>query len=229
MEVLSQLIQAIQSPNAVDLSNLQNRLATYLSGETTIPVNPVIEYLNEHRIELEQKYHNPSIISDGDDVGKLKNIAEALTHIQSFKLSQYRLGKKVLPEHIVIERGNQYHVIAFLEISGTPFTSWISNFNELVINNSQSQFYLIRDERQPGITAKVGKERMQQLENSANGNFVLFNKEDRILFDLIYDLIISIHNKDLEIDLESALTFVTTHQEWYHWIFTKFGFTPPKK
>jgi Cdc6-like AAA superfamily ATPase len=229
MEVLSQLIQAIQSPNAVDLSNLQNRLATYLSGETTIPVNPVIEYLNEHRIELEQKYHNPSIISDGDDVGKLKNIAEALTHIQSFKLSQYGLGKKVLPEHIVIERGNQYHVIAFLEISGTPFTSRISNFNELVINNSQSQFYLIRDERQPGITAKVGKERMQQLENSANGNFVLFNKEDRILFDLIYDLIISIHNKDLEIDLESALTFVTTHQEWYHWIFTKFGFTPPKK
>jgi Cdc6-like AAA superfamily ATPase len=229
IEVLSQLIQAIQSPNAVDLSNLQNRLATYLSGETTIPVNPVIEYLNEHRIELEQKYHNPSIISDGDDVGKLKNIAEALTHIQSFKLSQYGLGKKVLPEHIVIERGNQYHVIAFLEISGTPFTSRISNFNELVINNSQSQFYLIRDERQPGITAKVGKERMQQLENSANGNFVLFNKEDRILFDLIYDLIISIHNKDLEIDLESALTFVTTHQEWYHWIFTKFGFTPPKK
>lgn len=229
MEVLSQLIQAIQSPNAVDLSNLQNKLATYLSGETTIPVNPVIEYLNEHRIELEQKYHNPSIISDGDDVGKLKNIAEALTHIQSFKLSQYRLGKKVLPEHIVIEKGNQYHVIAFLEISGTPFTSRISNFNELVINNSQSQFYLIRDERQPGITAKVGKERIKQLENSANGNFMLFNKEDRILFDLIYDLIISIHNKDLDIDLESALTFITTHQEWYNWIFTKFGFTLPKQ
>ncbi|MCX5981158.1 MAG: exonuclease domain-containing protein [Nostocales cyanobacterium LacPavin_0920_SED1_MAG_38_18] len=229
MEVLSQLIQAIQSPNAVDLRNLHNKLATYLSGETTIPVNPVIEYLNEHRIELEQKYHNPSIISDGDDVGKLKNIAEALTHIQSFRLSQYRLGKKVLPEHIVIEKGNQYHVIAFLEISGTPFTSRISNFNELVINNSQSQFYLIRDERQPGITAKVGKERIKQLENSANGNFMLFNKEDRILFDLIYDLIISIHNKDLDIDLESALTFVTTHQEWYHWIFTKFGFTPPKQ
>ena len=28
---------------------------------------------------------------------------------------------------------------------------------------------------------------------------------------------------------EAALTFVTNHQEWYHWIFTKFGFTPPKK
>ena len=229
MEVLSQLIQAIQSPNSVDLSNLQNKLATYLSGETAIPINPVIEYLNEHRIELEQKYHNPSIISDGDDVGKLKNIAEALTHIQSFKLTQYRLGKKVLPEHIVIEKGNQNHVIAFLEINGSPFTNRITNFNELVINNSQSKFYLIRDERQPDITGKVGKERIQQLENSANGNFVLFNKADRILFDLIYDLIISVYNKDLDIDLESALNFITTHQEWYHWMFTKFGFTPPKK
>ncbi|MDK2412714.1 hypothetical protein QHH03_26810 [Aphanizomenon sp. 202] len=46
---------------------------------------------------------------------------------------------------------------------------------------------------------------------------------------MIYDLIISIHNKDLDIDLESALTFITTHQEWYHWIFTKFGFTLPKQ
>ena len=98
-----------------------------------------------------------------------------------------------------------------------------------MINNPQSKFDLIRDERQSEITGKVGKERIKQLENSANGNFVLFNKEDRILFDLIYDLIISIHNKDLDIDLESALTFVITHQEWYHWIFTKFGFTPPKK
>ncbi|MFM7407164.1 MAG: hypothetical protein ACKO3K_11000 [Cuspidothrix sp.] len=77
--------------------------------------------------------------------------------------------------------------------------------------------------------ANPGKERIQQLENSVNGNFILFNKQDRILFDLIYDLIISIYNKDLDIDLESALTFITTHQEWYHWIFTKFGITLPKK
>ncbi|MGM3307716.1 exonuclease domain-containing protein [Anabaena sp. WFMT] len=229
IEVLSQLIQAIQAPNSVDLSNLHEKLASYLSGETTILPNPVIEYLNEHRTELTQKYHNPSIISDGDDIGKLKNIAEALTHIQSFKLTQYRLGKRVLPEHIVVEKENQHHIIAFLEISGTAFTTRITNFNELVINNPQSKFDLIRDERQPEITGKVGKERIKQLENSANGNFVLFNKEDRILFDLIYDLIISIYNKDLDIDLESALDFITTHQEWYHWIFTKFGFTPPSK
>ncbi|WP_071190689.1 hypothetical protein [Trichormus sp. NMC-1] len=189
----------------------------------------MIEYLNEHKTELEQKYHNAAIISDGDDIGKLRNIAEALTHIQSFKLTQYRLGKRVLPEHIVIQHGQKHHVIAFLEISGTPFTSRITNFNELVINNPQSKFDLIRDERQPEISGKVGKERIKQLENSANGNFILFNKQDRILFDLIYDLIISIYNKDLDVDLESALTFVTTHQEWYHWIFSIFGFTPPKK
>jgi Cdc6-like AAA superfamily ATPase len=229
IEVLVQIIQAIQAPNSVDLSKLQGKLGIYISGETAISPNPVIEYLNEHRTELEKKYHNAAIISDGDDIGKLRNIAEALTHIHSFKLTQYRLGKKVLPEHIVIEQGNQHCVIAFLEISGNPFTSRITNFNELVINNPQSKFDLIRDERQPEISGKVGKERIKQLGNSVNGNFILFNKQDRILFDLIYDLIISIYNKDLDIDLESALTFVTTHLEWYHWIFTKFGFSPAKK
>ncbi|MBD2146703.1 hypothetical protein [Sphaerospermopsis sp. FACHB-1194] len=97
----------------------------------------------------------------------------------------------------------------------------------LVINNPNSQFILIRDERQEEITGKVGRERIKQLENSTNGKFILFNRQDRILFDLIYDLIVSIYNKDLDVDLETALTFITTHQEWYHWIFNKFGFTEP--
>jgi hypothetical protein len=57
--------------------------------------------------------------------------------------------------------------------------------------------------------------------------FVLFNKEDKILFDLIYDLINSIYNEDIDVDLQLALSFVTTHQEWYHWVFSSFGFTPP--
>ncbi|MFM2063901.1 MAG: hypothetical protein RLZZ507_3572 [Cyanobacteriota bacterium] len=235
IEVLNQLIQGSQLSQTTDFSNLQDKLSNLANYSPSEDVNfrslenPIIEYLKQRRAELENKYHNATIISDGDDIGKLRNIAEALTHIQSFKLTQYRFGKKVLPEHIVIERGTKYHVMAFLEVSGTPFTTRIGNFNQLVINNPNSQFILIRDERQPEITGKVGRDRIKQLENSSNGKFILFNKQDRILFDLIYDLIVSIYNKDLDIDLETALTFVTTHQEWYHWMFTKFGFTAPQK
>jgi chromosomal replication initiation ATPase DnaA len=232
IEVLNQLIQGSKlENNHVNFQTLEDKLSAYTSGQTAIPVNlknPLEEYLQEHYRELEKKYYQATIISDSDDIGKLKTIAESLNHIQSFQLTQYRLGKRVLPEHIVIEKGNQYHGIAFLEISGASFTSRMTNFNELVINNPQCQFNLIRDERQPDITGKVGKQRIQELRNSKNGKFIIFNPEDRILFDLIYDLIISIYNQDLDIDLETALKFVTTDVEWYHWIFSKFGFPTPQ-
>ncbi|TAE54424.1 MAG: exonuclease [Nostocales cyanobacterium] len=227
IQVLNKLIQASSLADTVDINNLQEELTPHPPDDTKIFINPVIEYLKEHHHELEQKYHNATIISDSDDIGKLRTIAEAFNHIHSFKLTQFRVGKRVLPEHIVIETSQKYNVIGFLETNGTSFTTRIGNFNQLVVNHPESKFYLIRDERQPDITGAVGKERIKQLNNSKNGNFVLFNQKDRILFDLIYDLIISIYNKDLDTDLETALTFVTTHQEWYHWIFNQFGFTQP--
>ncbi|WP_414529648.1 exonuclease domain-containing protein [Nodularia chucula] len=231
MEVLMQVIQAIQEPAAIDLSNLQQKLASFLPNAIeTSPSNPVIEYLIQHKNELEQKYNNSAIITDYDDIGKLKTIAEAFNHIKPVKLTQYRLGKRKLPEHIVVENGNKNHVIGFLQINGTPFTTRIANFNELVSIHTQTKFELIRDERLPEITGKVGKEHINQLQNSQNGKFSLLNKPDRILLDLIYDLIISIYNKDLDnVDLASALNLVITHQQWYHWIFSILGFTPPTK
>lgn len=45
--------------------------------------------------------------------------------------------------------------------------------------------------------------------------------------ELTYKLIIDIQNKDLDVDLESALKVFTTNQEWYHWLFSMFGFTKP--
>ncbi|WP_414549280.1 exonuclease domain-containing protein [Anabaena sp. CCY 0017] len=226
-EVLMQLIQAIQDPAAIDLTNLQQKLGGTVH---TPPSNPVIEYLIQHKNELEQKYNNSAIITDYDDIGKLKTIAEAFNHIKPIKLTQYRLGKRKLPEHIVVENGNKNHVIGFLQINGIAFTSRISNFNELVNIYPQTKFELFRDERIPEITGKVGKEYIKQLQNSRNGNFISLNKQDRILLDLIYDLIISIYNKDLyDVDLETALNVLITHKEWYHWIFSMFGFTSPTK
>ncbi|HLO89035.1 MAG TPA: exonuclease domain-containing protein [Nostocaceae cyanobacterium] len=242
IKVLTQLIQAIQSPGSIDLIKLHAKLATSpppidspLQNEPTKviiepPIEPpVIKFLREYKEELENKYANQAIITDSDDIGKIKQIAEALNNIKPVQLTQYRLGKNVLPEHIVVENSTQNYVIAFLQISGTAFTHRIGNFNELVKIYPRSKFYLLRDERLPEITGKVGKEYIKQLQNSANGKFILLNKQDRILLDLIYELIVSIYNRDLDVDLESALNVLITHQEWYHWIFSLFGFTPPKK
>lgn len=56
---------------------------------------------------------------------------------------------------------------------------------------------------------------------------MLLTKPDRIQFELTYQLIIDIQNKDLDIDLESALKVLVTHSEWYHWIYALFGFSKP--
>ncbi len=186
----------------------------------------IIEYLTRKKAELEQQYSNLPIISDYDDMGKLKTIAEAFNHIKPMRLTQYRLGKRVLPEHIVVETGNKNYVMGFLQLdpSTTSFTSRIANFNELVSLHPHDRFGLFRDERITQVRGKVGKERVAQLNNSSNGSFILFSKQDRIYLDLTYQTIIDIQNRDLDVDLESALKVFITYQEWHHWLFSMFGF-----
>jgi hypothetical protein len=91
----------------------------------------------------------------------------------------------------------------------------------------QDRFTLCRDERLTAIKGKIAQERVEQLKNSPNGQFVLLNRHDRIHLNLTYQLMIDIQNRDLEVDLESALKVLITHYKWYHWLFSMFGFSEP--
>ncbi|WP_041233255.1 hypothetical protein [Cylindrospermum stagnale] len=62
----------------------------------------------------------------------------------------------------------------------------------------------------------------------SNGKFRFLNKNDRIYLELVYQLIIDIQNRDLDVSLESALKVLITHQEWHHWLLTMFGFSQAK-
>jgi Cdc6-like AAA superfamily ATPase len=223
------MIKEIQDPGSVDMLDLVKKLVPEVKSEEQQIQERVIEYLTRQKASLEQQYINTPIISDSDDIGKLKTIAEAFNHIKPIKMTLYKLGKKVLPEHIVIETDHQNYVMGFLQIapSGTAFTARIGNFNELVCLHPQDRFSLFRDERLTEIKGTVAKERVNQLKNSSNGKFVLFAKPDRIHLELTYKLIIDIQNRDLDVDLEAALKVLVTHKEWYHWLFTMFGFTKP--
>ncbi|HAG81680.1 MAG TPA: hypothetical protein DCL61_11040 [Cyanobacteria bacterium UBA12227] len=46
---------------------------------------------------------------------------------------------------------------------------------------------------------------IEKLNNTVNGRFILLEKDDRISFDLIYQIITDIQNRDLDIELETAL------------------------
>jgi DNA polymerase III epsilon subunit-like protein len=177
--------------------------------ETTQPPsqitpNPTIsEYLQSKQSELETLYHNPTIINDADDLGKLAIILEAF----NIPIENLPLGRKALPELLLIPAKKQ--VIAFLNKSGSAFTNRIKNFNELTVNFPQYQFLLLKDLREPEITAKVGKEEIAKLNHTKNGKFQILQKRDRNELELIYDTIIAIQNQDLEVEISIALQTLT--------------------
>jgi Cdc6-like AAA superfamily ATPase len=227
-EAFLSVIQEIQKPGSVNMVDLVKKLVPEVKSEEQLTKEYVIEYLTKQKVYLEGQYNNLPIISDSDDIGKLKTIAEAFNHIKPIKLTLYRLGKKVLPEHIVIETDHQNYVMGFLQMApNAAFTSRIGNFNELVCLHPKDRFGLFRDERLTEIKGPVAKEKVSQLKNSPNGKFIFFTKLDRIHLELTYKLIIDIQNKDLDVDLDSALKVFITSQEWYHWLFSMFGFAKP--
>ncbi|ACK68561.1 Exonuclease RNase T and DNA polymerase III [Gloeothece citriformis PCC 7424] len=178
----------------------------------------IIEYLRKQKELLEEKYTTTiQFISDNDDLGKLLFISEAFQPMLSFEIEQLNLGKRKIPEHLVINKSNPSICIGFLQVDGVAFTARISNFNELVNSNKNIKFILWRDVKKPSINGKVGKEQIAILNNFVNGEFRLMEKEDRINFELIYQLIMDIENKDFEVSLEEALK--TVQEEMSHsWI-----------
>jgi len=162
-------------------------------------------YLKNQTKQLQEKYDKLQIISDSDDLGKLTTIAEAFKTIKELEFSYLRLGKRVIPEHIVITTSRQPTSIGFLQVDGSSFTSRIKNHNELVIAHPNINFILIRDIRQNLITGKVGREEIEKLNSASNGRFMPLNQEQRIEFELLYKLIIDVQNYDLEINIDIAL------------------------
>lgn len=180
-------------------------------AKETPPPPPVIRYLQKQRDLLEQEHTNHHIISDSDDLGKLRTIAEAFKSLKYFNITELRLGKRVLPAHLVISNENQSYAIGFLQAGANAFVAKIRNWNELVIKCKEITFEIFRDQRQPEIKGTVSQEEIQKLKNSINGNFSIMDKNNRISFELIYQLITDIQNRDVEFELEEALRDLITY------------------
>jgi hypothetical protein len=180
----------------------------------------VLRYLEEKQKILEQDYSRPKIIDDHDDIGKLIEIAEALHRIRSFQIRVLRLGKRKIPEHVVLQNSQRGNVLGFLQIDGSSFTRYIQNFNELVINNQDLNLTLMRDSRQSKITGKVGQAEIAKLNHAPNGAFKILEKPDRVELELLYTLITDIHNRDLEVGLDEALEVLLNHRA-RHWLTEK--------
>lgn len=189
-------------------------------GKTTPSPNLLCEYLDNKKQLLEKEYKKAQVITDSDDIGKLKTILEAYQTIEpSLEINQLILGKRKLPEHLAIKNKNGNNIIGFLNIAGAGFTSRLSNFNELVVSSPKHKFQLFRDIREPEINGKVGKLEIEKLENTKNGKFVFMDEQNRINFELIYHLIIDIQQKDVEFELKNVIELLPNYFDSY-WLFS---------
>lgn len=181
----------------------------------------VVRYLEEQRSVLEHDYTKPTIITDSDDIGKLITMAEAFKTIRPFQIDFLQLGKKVLPEHILLRNEAQSLALGFLHVGSNSFTSRIKNYNELVFSNKNIKFILLRDKRQSSINGRVGKEEIEKLNYTPNGIFITIEKEDRIKFELIYRLITDIQNRDFEVNMTAAFEVLISQLKDY-WLIKAF-------
>jgi len=172
------------------------------------PTNIIEKYLDVNEKQIQQDYDRPHIITDDDDYGKLVTIIEAFqVYDPAIKKDYLALGKRKLPAHLLIVKNDRQFVIGFLNIGGSPFTSRIKNFNELANSNDKIKFYLLRDKREEEIRGKVGREEIEKLNYLKNGSFMIVTRNDRILFELIYKMIVDINQEDLEVNIAEAIAF----------------------
>ncbi len=159
----------------------------------------IINYIKKQKESLESKYHQQQIIDDSDDLGKLMTITEAFRTISNLEIDHLKLGNKTIPEHLVIRTKSVNLCIGFLQVSGSSFTARIKNWNRLVINYKDTKFFLWRDSRKPAITSGIARQEIEMLNNAPNGGFLTMGQDNRINFELIYQLIVDIQNTDLDI------------------------------
>ena len=198
----------LQVENNGNLSIEETAPEENIPEKTVEPAKTSLEiYLEQQHQLIKDNYSDLQIINDADDIGKMIQIAEAFSNINYLKLDSLRLGKRKIPEHIWIKTLQQNNVIAFLSTDGTSFTARIKNFNDLVSQEKDFNFYLFRDARKPEITSKVGKLEKEKLDNTTNGVFITMTKEQRVNFELIYKLVIDFYNQDLpfEVNIEELL------------------------
>ncbi|MGB3533846.1 MAG: exonuclease [Microcoleaceae cyanobacterium] len=229
IEEVSQLKQVvIQITQALNLTETENGVKIDLSTITPPAVSEsatkqqIKDYLQQQRRQLEGNYDQPQIITESDDLGKLRTILESLRLvIAPLEFDTLTLGfRRVLPEHLLVKTSTHQFVVGFLHQGGNRFYHRIKNFTELINQNPDIQFNLCRESRE-GLT--LGKRSLELLENFRNyeqTEFIFMDKEERITFELIYQMIIDIQNYDLEVTLTEAIDTVLFEYRDY-WLFQK--------
>ncbi len=183
------------------LESLNHIQQTPKSSKIDFNIDSYIDTIYNQKLK---EYERKSIIDDKNDIDKLKFILQSIDSLYSFELDFFKM-KKVLPEHIIIITSKYRYVVGFLHLEGRQFVGRIKNFNQLVVNNEEFYFRLFRDARESAIRGKVSKGEQDKLDNSKRGRFVIMDRENRVIYETIYQLIIDLSNRDIEVELKTLI------------------------
>ena len=158
-------------------------------------------------------------------------ILDALKPLYGFRLDFLHLGKRKLPEHVLVhqQQSSQQEgrrnkaVMAFLHTDAYSFAPRIKNFNQLVVANKDIGFALFRDIREPEIKSKVSKEEIEKLNNTENGKYIPMDRSQRINFELVYQIISDIQNHDLHADPDQVMPLLINVIGKKFWLFRAIG------
>lgn len=175
------------------------------------------EFLQDLEQKLEANYNPHAIITEANDIGRLRTIAETFQEQSGFTISVLPIRKKSLPENILLQWEQKAYAIGFLYGNVSNFTNRIKNWNQLLPEFPNTQFILIRDVREPQIrqTAKVGRAEITKLNQSNQGKFIVMDRQDRVRFDLCYELIVAVQNRDLEVPMAKAIDALLSYMPSY--------------
>jgi len=162
------------------------------------------EYISKVYKSKNEEYQQLSIIDDKNDNDKLKFILKSIDSIYPITIDFFKM-QRVMPEHVKITTEKYTYVVGFLHLEGRTFVNRIKNFNQFVINYENYYFRLFRDIRESKIKGKVSNDEILKLKNAPNGNFLIMNQEDRVIYETLYQLIIDFKNRDIEVNIESLM------------------------
>ncbi|MGB3188216.1 MAG: exonuclease domain-containing protein [Limnoraphis sp.] len=213
--------EAITVQNQLEYAPENNEVILELQPYELVPVStthtPIKQYFRKQKDRLTEDFAQLQVLTDSDDIGKLETIIQFFQATwQQLEITTLSLGKRVIPEHLVISTEQHKCVIGFLHLSGNSFFHRMKNYNELMSYHRELQFKLCRDETDYQITGRKSFEELERFQNSSNGQLILLDLNQRVTFELIYQTIVDIQNRDLEISSEQAIQFISSesHDFW---------------
>ena len=180
-------------------------------------------YCSYQRRTLQERWSGSRIINDSDDIGKLRQICQAFKQRRTLEITSLRLGRRVVPDNLVISDQYGERCLSFLHLSnGNSILARLTNLNQIVLSNPTTTFILMRDRTVGDIRSPKASQALEAFRNGTGDgrrrtHYQVLSLEQRVDLELVHQLVSDINNRDLEIPMPDALNLLV-QQEPQNWI-----------